>query len=434
MESIKSKFTSLRDGFTLPSVLDFEEDPHTYTYAQSRSQLIDNNDNKEIEVEEPRPKLAYSTRNAPVHGFEDSLVKLLQELDTIESGGDARVRDARRALVKGIEVELKKIDEGVRMAWKTAIEAVQPRTELELESNAMEVENIQSDPVAMPAEPVEVGDTCNFVESSDSVSTTDLFPAEEEDSTISAPSPDSMEVESIIVTEEPQEHPDTLPTSESNNSIFLDTSSSDIALLESMKDSTLDTSANQRSVETKSENLTSLASIVESTVSSASGGDSIGMSIQKPTAETYQQAMVDATLTTTSSDIVSPHFESEQVDTQMKTPPGSSETSSTPQLLPEQIKEPAPAHATPQSHSTFVAVASHDPHVPTVVVDPPVDTTVRFGRRYRDLDEDEEDGEDMLKTDYDDDDVDDADVVVVGESSKHNETPNTESETDFVMI
>ena len=68
-------------------------------------------------TDEDRPPLAYSHNNVPVHGYEDDLLKLLQKLDAVESGGEKAVRDKRRAVVKRIEEELVWLDEKVRSEW-----------------------------------------------------------------------------------------------------------------------------------------------------------------------------------------------------------------------------------------------------------------------------------------------------------------------------
>lgn len=60
------------------------------------------------------PKLAFNSTNAPVHAYEDALMKLIIKLDGIESDGDSSIRDQRKRLVKRVEGELARLDE-----WKS---------------------------------------------------------------------------------------------------------------------------------------------------------------------------------------------------------------------------------------------------------------------------------------------------------------------------
>lgn len=55
-------------------------------------------------------KLAFTSQNAPFLAFEDSLTRLLIELDGVESGGNEIIRNGRKKLVKEIENELSKLE------------------------------------------------------------------------------------------------------------------------------------------------------------------------------------------------------------------------------------------------------------------------------------------------------------------------------------
>ena len=64
------------------------------------------------------PPLAFTRTNAPLLAYEDALLCLLSQIDSVESHGDAEVRRARKALVRRVEGELKRLD-GVREAeWE----------------------------------------------------------------------------------------------------------------------------------------------------------------------------------------------------------------------------------------------------------------------------------------------------------------------------
>ena len=56
------------------------------------------------------PKLEYNSTNAPIHGYEEGLTRLLTELDGVESGGDVKVRTTRKALATKVEGEAQRVE------------------------------------------------------------------------------------------------------------------------------------------------------------------------------------------------------------------------------------------------------------------------------------------------------------------------------------
>ena len=88
-------------GFELPSALDFADPPASA--AEDASAV---------------PDLLYTPKNALVHGYEHALVKLLSDLDAVESHGDSRVRSARKELVKKIEKALGALDAAKMDVWR----------------------------------------------------------------------------------------------------------------------------------------------------------------------------------------------------------------------------------------------------------------------------------------------------------------------------
>lgn len=57
--------------------------------------------------------LAFCTHNNPIHAYTDSLEKLQVKLDGVESDGNVKVRERRKANITTIEKELQRIE-----AWK----------------------------------------------------------------------------------------------------------------------------------------------------------------------------------------------------------------------------------------------------------------------------------------------------------------------------
>ncbi|KAF8512933.1 hypothetical protein BU17DRAFT_53713, partial [Hysterangium stoloniferum] len=84
--AIARQFENLTSQFIFPSILDFSES-------------------------ESGPTLLYTPHNAPLHGHDNGLVKLLSKLDAVESHGDDVVRKVRKQLVNRIERELAMLDE-----------------------------------------------------------------------------------------------------------------------------------------------------------------------------------------------------------------------------------------------------------------------------------------------------------------------------------
>ncbi|TDL26901.1 hypothetical protein BD410DRAFT_782991 [Rickenella mellea] len=166
LSDIHSQFEALRASFAFPTTLDF--------ITPSASEAV--------------PALAYSHTNAPVHAYEDSLLKLLQALDAVESRGDGIIREARRNMVKEIEKELAGLDERKETLWKEIAKLTKPRDEIVEASSA-------------PA-PIDVDEV---VESHTGAATTE---AEPEPADIPIPS-DPIDVDTTITDSSPSPSPST---------------------------------------------------------------------------------------------------------------------------------------------------------------------------------------------------------------------------------
>ncbi|GJJ09335.1 hypothetical protein Clacol_003557 [Clathrus columnatus] len=94
ISSVAGEFEEVVDDFKFPSVLDFADSDVA--------------------------KLLYTSKNAPVHLHEHTLLNFLSRLDSIDSRGDERVRVERKNLVKRIERELEKLDTGKTEAWEAS--------------------------------------------------------------------------------------------------------------------------------------------------------------------------------------------------------------------------------------------------------------------------------------------------------------------------
>lgn len=133
ISSVAQEFQTVVKNFTFPEILDFGD----------RSDAME---------------LLYTSRNAPIHLHEHTLLNLLSKLDSIDSHGDERVRAARKNLVKEIEGGLGKLDATKLAAWEahraSIIASVASEKEVlladlqsEFESTAMEITTEKVDKV-----------------------------------------------------------------------------------------------------------------------------------------------------------------------------------------------------------------------------------------------------------------------------------------------
>ncbi|KAF4586328.1 hypothetical protein EYR38_010603 [Pleurotus pulmonarius] len=110
VKSLSSQFEQLRSNFQRPRKLDFQG---------PGSEIIT------VDVESPpaslpsiSPKLAYTSTNVPLHGYVESLNRLLVALDAVESHGAKEVRDVRKQVVRMVELEASAIEQWWRNLWE----------------------------------------------------------------------------------------------------------------------------------------------------------------------------------------------------------------------------------------------------------------------------------------------------------------------------
>ena len=117
IDDISRRFEDIKTGFEFPSTLDFADSPSSSASSSSSSLSSSSSDETAPAV----PSLLYTPRNAPLHGHEHALVKLLSDLDAVESRGDACVKRARKELVVRIERELGALDARKMDVWKGVV-------------------------------------------------------------------------------------------------------------------------------------------------------------------------------------------------------------------------------------------------------------------------------------------------------------------------
>lgn len=117
VRSLSSQFEQLRDHFQRPGKLDFQG-PGGEIIA--------------VDVQCPpaslpptSPKLAYTSTNVPLHGYVESLNRLLVALDAVESHGAREVRDVRKQVVRMVEQEASAIEKWWKNIWERGVAAMQ---------------------------------------------------------------------------------------------------------------------------------------------------------------------------------------------------------------------------------------------------------------------------------------------------------------------
>lgn len=117
VKSLSSQFEQLRDNFQRPNKLDFQG---------PGSEIIT------VDVHCPPaslpptlPKLAYTSTNVPLHGYVESLNRLLVALDAVESHGAREVRDVRKQVVRMVEQEASAIEQWWKNMWERRDPAVE---------------------------------------------------------------------------------------------------------------------------------------------------------------------------------------------------------------------------------------------------------------------------------------------------------------------
>ncbi|KAG7449548.1 uncharacterized protein BT62DRAFT_1048578 [Guyanagaster necrorhizus] len=108
IQTLQQKFEGLKTTFTWPSHIDFDLDGEVISVSTDSSS-------------EPRltpPKLAYTIRNTPLHAYNESLNRLLVQLDAVQSWGEQEVRERRKRVVSIVEAEAVRVERRWKAVWE----------------------------------------------------------------------------------------------------------------------------------------------------------------------------------------------------------------------------------------------------------------------------------------------------------------------------
>ncbi|KAG8949367.1 hypothetical protein FRC04_008602 [Tulasnella sp. 424] len=189
LDAIQSQFDALKAAFSFPSDVEFNSS------ASASSDI---------------PKLTYASVNAPVHQYENELVKLLTKLDGVESDGAESIRGARKALVLAVEKELERVDQQKVEAWRKTLPAepeVAPSDAMEADSTTES--SLEGQATAQDVQASSATESANATErTEDAVLTAASVPL---------PQADDMELDPVSETADP--HPVESLTEEASSPI-----------------------------------------------------------------------------------------------------------------------------------------------------------------------------------------------------------------------
>jgi len=103
VEHVQSTLTKLQTEFAPPAELDH--------YTPSTDDRDETESVSSVSSSDLTKLIPYTSANKPVYKYENELSGLLEELDRIDSHGDAEVREKRKVVVKAIETALKGVED-----------------------------------------------------------------------------------------------------------------------------------------------------------------------------------------------------------------------------------------------------------------------------------------------------------------------------------
>jgi hypothetical protein len=127
IHQVSSEFEKAKSTFSFPSPLDYISPtpdttlpifvcPESFKHASS---LPPSSEDAEYTTETPKsiPRLAFTSNNKVVHEYIEHLNRLLVNLDKVESGGDAMVRERRKQMIRDIDAEAQLMDRWIVAVW-----------------------------------------------------------------------------------------------------------------------------------------------------------------------------------------------------------------------------------------------------------------------------------------------------------------------------
>ena len=149
IEHAQNTLTKLQTGFVLPAELD-----HYAAFSDDRDETRSVSSVLSSDLTKLIP---YSRINKPVYKYENELNSLLEELDKIDSHGDAEVREKRKEVVKAVEKALEAVERVVGEAIEKRLSFISTTTPVaEASLRGFDVDEDITKEVTPVREPVEI--------------------------------------------------------------------------------------------------------------------------------------------------------------------------------------------------------------------------------------------------------------------------------------
>ncbi|EKM52673.1 uncharacterized protein PHACADRAFT_198720 [Phanerochaete carnosa HHB-10118-sp] len=151
--ALADTFERLRAGFVLPPTLDYTLHGTHFAVPTAGSGGTDCAPDDEAGETGAVASLAFTPTNVSVHAYEEELSRVLTRLDDVLSGGDERVRQCRRELVRKVEREAERIEKMKKQIWRAFVEKQKGLEEGMQEGMPMDEVMDEMETSEIPAEP-----------------------------------------------------------------------------------------------------------------------------------------------------------------------------------------------------------------------------------------------------------------------------------------
>jgi len=145
VEHLQNTLTKLQTNFVLPAEFDHYAAPTDDRDETATVSSVSSSDLTKL--------IPYTNANKPVYKYENELSGLLEELDKIDSHGDAEVREKRKVVVKAVEKALKGVEHVVGEAVEkrlSLISAEEPLKGFDVDDDVTEEASLAPEEVETP--------------------------------------------------------------------------------------------------------------------------------------------------------------------------------------------------------------------------------------------------------------------------------------------
>lgn len=118
INAVSVKFEKSKEAFSPPNQLYYKSDSNSFIPIETTPESYRASfEDTEGSTDSSNPGLAFISNNRRVHKYNEFLDELLEEIDKVESGGNAWVREQRKKVVEGVNGERDRIDRWIEAVW-----------------------------------------------------------------------------------------------------------------------------------------------------------------------------------------------------------------------------------------------------------------------------------------------------------------------------